>query len=144
MMPPLTFWALRLACAHLAVGLTVGALLLADKGFPFLAGSNWLDVHFHTMLFGWTIQFVMGVAYWILPTFGRRTNTGNDTLAWSAIALVNLGTLVGCFTGIFSAAAFTIQALAAMTFAAHTWPRLKAFGAKTKKKTKVKKVAKAK
>lgn len=144
MMPPLTFWALRLACAYLGVGLTVGALLLADKGFPFLGGPDWLGIHFHTMLFGWTIQFVMGVAYWILPTFGRRTNTGNDTLAWSAIALVNLGTIIGCFSGIFSAVAFTLQALAALTFAAHTWPRLKAFGAAAPKKKRKKRAATAK
>jgi|SRR5690554_1240798 len=132
MMPTLTVWALRLACAHLAFGLTVGALLLANKGFPFLAGSNWLGVHFHTMTFGWTIQCVIGVAYWILPTFGRRNNKGNDALAWSSVALVNLGTIVGCLSGTFSAAGFTIQALAALAFAAHLWPRVKPFGAKAK------------
>lgn len=129
MMPPLTVWALRLACVHLTVGLSVGALLLVDKGFAFLGGAGWLGVHMHTMLFGWTIQFVIGVAYWILPTFGRRTNTGNDLPAWSAVVLVNLGTLVGCALGAFSASAFSLQALAALCFAAHVWPRLKPFGA---------------
>jgi hypothetical protein len=131
MMPPLTVWALRLACLHLALGLTVGALMLADKGVAFLPGQGWLSVHFHTMLFGWTIQFVMGVAYWILPTFGPRTNTGDDRLAWAAVILVNAGALLGSATGIFGALpaiAFGLQALAAVSFAAHIWPRVKAFG----------------
>lgn len=133
MMPPLTVWALRLACVHLGVGLTVGALYLADKGVSFLPGQGWLSVHFHTMLFGWTIQFVMGVAYWILPTFGARSNTGNDLLAWGAIALVNVATIIGCFTGFVRAPAtlaFAMQALAAICFARHLWPRIKAFGSR--------------
>lgn len=131
MMPPLTVWAIRLACIHLTIGLTIGALILADKGIHFLPGDGWLSLHFHTMLFGWTIQFVIGVAYWILPTFGGRSNTGNDRFAWAAVGLVNLATILGSIGGLFgplAAVAFGLQALAAMSFAAHIWPRVKPFG----------------
>lgn len=132
-MPKISLWALRLACLHLGVGLTAGALLLAHKGVGFLPMTDrWFSVHFHTMLFGWTIQLVIGVAYWILPTFGGRSNTGNDALAIAAIVLVNTGTVVGCFAAIFgttATVAFSMQAVAAVCFALHLWPRVKAFGA---------------
>jgi hypothetical protein len=131
-MPKISIWALRLACFHLAVGLSAGALLLAHKGVAFLPDSGrWFSVHFHTMLFGWTIQLVIGVAYWILPTFGGRSNRGNDALAVAAIVLVNAGTLVGCFAALFgttATVAFSMQAAAALSFALHLWPRVKAFG----------------
>jgi hypothetical protein len=132
-MPSISIWALRLACVYLAVGLTAGALLLAHKGVSFLPhAQGWFSLHFHTMLFGWTIQFIMGVAYWILPTFGDRSTRTRDTLVIAALALVNAGTIVGSLAGLYglsATAAFAMQALAAVAFAGHMWPRVKAFGA---------------
>lgn len=131
-MPSISVWALRLACVHLAIGFTIGALMLADKGVAFLPSpGTWLAVHLHTVLFGWTVQLVIGVAYWILPTFGARTNRGSDPLVIAAIVLVNLGVLVGAFGGLYGTVAtiaYLLQALAAASFAAHLWPRVKAFG----------------
>lgn len=132
MMPSISVWAIRLALVHLGVGLTVGALMLANKGYAFLPfAGRWLPVHFHEMLFGWTIQFVIGVGYWILPKFRGGASRGNDALAIAAIVLVNAGTLLGAGVSLFGAAAtvaFGLQAVAAVCFAAHLWPRVKAFG----------------
>lgn len=132
MMPTLSVWALRLALVHLGVGLSVGALMLAHKGVAFLPAGDWLAVHFHTMLFGWTIQLVIGVGYWILPKFRGGSSRGNDTLAIASVMLVNVGTVVGAVLGLYGAAAtvaWAMQAAAAACFAAHIWPRVKAFGA---------------
>ncbi len=132
MMPSISVWAIRLALIHLGLGLTAGALLLADKGVSFLPhASRWLSAHFHMMLFGWTIQLVIGVGYWILPKFRGGTSRGNDALAVAAIVLVNIGTLVGAgfsLYGVPATVAFGMQAVAAVCFAAHLWPRVKAFG----------------
>ncbi len=132
MMPTLSVWAIRLACVYFGVGITAGALMLANKGVAFLPhAGRWLPVHFHVMLFGWTIQLVIGVAYWILPKFRGGTSRGNDALAIAALVLVNMGTLVGCAASLFGAVAtvaFGIQAAAAVCFALHVWPRVKAFG----------------
>ncbi|QDG50163.1 cbb3-type cytochrome c oxidase subunit I [Persicimonas caeni] len=132
-MPSISYWAIRLALIHLGLGLTAGALMLAHKGYPFLPHfDRWLTAHFHTMLFGWTVQLVIGVGYWILPKFRGGTSRGNDALAIAAIVLVNVGTLMGAgfaLYGVAATVAFALQAGAAVCFAVHLWPRVKAFGA---------------
>lgn len=129
-MAPLSIRALRLAILHLVVGLSAGALLLTHKGVTVLplAGlrsTELLRIHHHTLLFGWTVQLVMGVAYWILPTFGARTERGRDRAMLLAIVALNLGVvLAGAglrLTG------WALQALAALSFGVHAWPRVKAF-----------------
>ena len=133
MMPSISVWTLRLALVHLGVGLTLGALLLAEKGVTFLPEVNrLLSAHFHTMLFGWTVQLVYGVGYWILPKFRGGTSRGNDALAIAAIALINLGAVAGSFFSLFgipAAIVYGVETLSALCFALHMWPRVKAFGA---------------
>ena len=130
-MAPLSIRALRLAILHLVVGLSAGALLLANKGptiLPLggLGSAELLRVHHHTLLFGWTVQLVMGVAYWILPTFGARTERGSDVAMLAAIAALNLG-VVMAVAGL-QTVGWALQALAALSFGVHAWPRVKAFG----------------
>lgn len=106
--------------------------MLAHKGYGFLPHfDRWLTAHLHTMLFGWTVQLVIGVGYWILPKFRGGTSRGNDRLAIAAIVLVNVGTLVGAgfsLYGLPATVAFGMQGVAATCFALHLWPRVKPFG----------------
>ena len=134
-MPTLSLWTIRLACLHLIAGLSVGAIILANKGvLVWAAASGWIALHQHTLLFGWTVQLIFGVAYWILPTFRGGTNRGNDAFALAAVVLVNLGAVVGSFApqlgggAAATTAAYTLELASAACFAAHAWPRVKAFG----------------
>jgi len=103
-MPRLSIWFLRAALVYLALGITFGALMLANKGVPFYP-QLWrlFPMHVEFLLVGWTVQLAMGVAYWILPRFTRGAKRGNVPLAWSAWVMLNAGILM-VFLGAWLAA----------------------------------------
>ncbi|NOZ73444.1 MAG: hypothetical protein GXP38_16340 [Chloroflexi bacterium] len=72
-MPRLSTWFVRASLIYLALGVTLGGLLLAEKGIPFYP-ALWiaLPVHMEFLLIGWMVQLAMGMAYWILPLPGDR------------------------------------------------------------------------
>lgn len=130
-MPPLTVWAIRAACLHLVAGWSIGALMLVDKGI----GLEWrvfdlLGLHIHLLFFGWMVQLAFGVAYWMLPTFGR--DRGRKPQAVAAVLLANIAIVVAlanAFDLLPTWAIFAAEALAAASFSVHAWPRIKSFGA---------------
>lgn len=133
-MPRLSRWFIRAALLYLAMGFTIGALMLANKGMPFAA---WLwrlrSTHIEVLLVGWTMQLALGVAYWILPRFGGKR--GDETSAWAAFGLLNVGVLlVGLEAALGLAplvglAGKLAEVAAAAAFARHAWPRIKPAGA---------------
>ena len=130
-MPMLTVWALRLALAHFVVGWTIGASILLHKG-GLKPPQVWslLDLHLHALLFGWTVQGIIGVGYWILPKFvGGDAFRGNTGLAVAAVVLVNAGVVAAALPFLPRVVPFIGHGLAAVAFGAHLWPRVKAFGA---------------
>ena len=50
-----------------------------------------LPAHIEFVLFGWMVQLVMGMAFWILPRFATPPVRGNEKPAWAALLLVNIG-----------------------------------------------------
>lgn len=132
-MPRLAVWAIRAALLYLALGFTIGALILWNKGAP-LHPQLWrlLPAHIDFLLFGWTVQLILGVAYWILPRFQRRR--GNPSLAWLAFALLNLGVWLVSMApfapapGLLNLGGRLAECAAAFAFAAHAWPRIKPAG----------------
>lgn len=135
-MPRLSVWYLRAALLYLLAGFTFGALLLANKGLP-LHPSVWasLPAHIEFLLLGWMVQLAFGVAFWILPRFGRGPRRGEVRLAWAAFVLLNVGVLAVALAGLLpqigwlAAAGRTAESLAVLAFALHAWPRVKAPGA---------------
>lgn len=133
-MPRLSCWFIRAALLYLAVGITFGALLLFHKGIPFQP-FVWrlLPVHVEFLLFGWTVQLVMGVGFWIFPRFWR--SRGNEKPVWLAFGLLNLGVWLaglGLFLGappLVTLLGRLAEAGAAAAFTVHIWPRLKPPGA---------------
>ncbi len=89
-MPRLSVWMVRAALLHMGAGFLFGALILAHKGFP-LFDWTWklLNPHIEFMIFGWTMQFVMGIAFWILPRFSGPARYGRTALGWWSFALLN-------------------------------------------------------
>jgi hypothetical protein len=134
-MPRLSTWFIRSSLLYLALGFTFGSLLLLNKGIP-LQPALWtlLPAHIEFVLFGWTVQLVMGMAFWILPRFPKPPVRGNEKLAWGAFILVNFGiwSLVLASFGLADSwlilAGRTAEAAGVVAFVAHAWPRVKKFG----------------
>ena len=134
-MPRLTVWMVRTALLHLALGFTLGALLLAQRELALPAGVTRLrPLHAELLLLGWTVQLAMGVAFWILPRFGAGPERGREWPAWLAYLLLNAGVLAAGLglawwgPGPLALLGRVAEALAAAAFAWHAWPRIKPFG----------------
>ena len=86
-MPRFSIWTIRAALLYLATGFTLGALLLWNKGVT-ISPQIWrlLSTHIEFLIFGWTLQLVMGVAFWILPGFADHLNVGmNRSHGWRPV-----------------------------------------------------------
>jgi len=129
-MPRLSRWFVRSAFIYLIIGFTFGGLILIQKGIPFNA-KVWrlLPAHIELVLFGWTIQLIMGVGFWIFPRFRRKR--GNETLGWIAYGLFNIGIWLSVLTSIFHLYGPLIfggrlaELAGIAAFVMHAWPRIK-------------------
>ena len=130
-MPRLSRLFVRTAFVYLLLGFTFGALMLANKGLP-LHPALWrlLPVHIEFLLFGWTLQLALGVAFWILPRFWDGPSRGNEAGARLAYVLLNLGVwlvALGALLAAPAAVAFlgrTAELAAVFAFGFHIWPRI--------------------
>ena len=94
-MPKLSVWMVRASLIHMGIGFLFGALILLHKGIPLYPWlGRLLNPHVELMIFGWTMQLVMGVAFWILPRFGGERHHGNVSLGWWSFGLINGGVLL--------------------------------------------------
>jgi cbb3-type cytochrome oxidase subunit 1 len=132
-MPRLSVWMIRAALLHLAVGFAIGALLLAHRGAGIHPAVPRLrPAHAELLLLGWTVQLAMGVAFWILPRFRAGPERGDERPALLAFLLLNAGVIAVAVGGAGTLSALSLggrcaEALAAVAFAAHAWPRVKPF-----------------
>jgi heme/copper-type cytochrome/quinol oxidase subunit 1 len=134
-MPRPSVWFIRTALCYLGAGFTLGALILFQKGIPY-SDSVWrlLPMHIEFLLIGWTTQFAMGVAFWILPRFLHGAARGDERLVWLAYGLLNLGVLsVGAGAWLAAPGAALVagrsaEMLAVGLFAIQAVPRAKAQG----------------
>ena len=130
---------LRASLLWLSVGFIVGGLMLTDRALP----GQWVlwmaPSHAHMLFVGWFLQFVVGVAYWLLPrkrTPERPLGYAERVAALAALAL-NLGLICRILAepvertgqgtsltlGLLAISAL-LQVGAALTFAAQLWPRV--------------------
>ncbi len=128
-MPRLSVWFIRASLLYLLAGITLGALMLADKGIPFYPGIvAALPIHIEFVLVGWLIQLALGVAFWILPRFGTGAPRGNEKMAWAAFYLVNAGVLVAALQLLLAPALLAGRILeigGLGMYVAGAWPRVK-------------------
>jgi hypothetical protein len=128
--PRLSCWFIRAALIYLALGFTLGSLLLFHKGVP-LHPLVWrlLPAHIEFLLLGWAAQLALGVAFWILPRFGG--SRGDERPAWAAFVLLNAGVwLAGAGAslaapGVIPFLGRAAEVGAAVAFAVHAWPRIR-------------------
>ncbi len=130
-MPYLSRLFIKTAFLYLMAGAAIGALLLIQKGVSGW-GSVWqyLPLHIQWMVFGWILQLVMGVAYWMLPRFGAERR--REGAAAAAYFLMNLGILLLAIAQMAGNSNLTIlgsltEISAVLSFIIHAWPRIKPF-----------------
>lgn len=126
---------LRIALVYLLAGATLGTIGLIEK-----ATGVWsyfgpaIALHRSMLLYGWTLHLIIGVAYWILPTFGARVNVGREGFARASVILLNAGIVGMCVAvfaktpGVFDLVGHGLIVAGAAAFAIHAWPRIKPFG----------------
>ncbi len=134
-MPRLSVLMIRTALGYFLAGFLAGAVMLAARGLDI---GGWIHrlrpFHIEFLLLGWTVQLAFGVAFWILPRFRAGPERGREWLAWTAFVLLNTGVLataagtVGGAPAVIGLLGRSAEALAALAFAGHAWPRVKAYG----------------
>jgi hypothetical protein len=131
-MPLLSVFFIRTALIYLSLGFTFGGLMLFNKGITIMPGVwNLLPAHIEFLLFGWTIQLMLGVAFWILPRFSQGSARGKEEIAWWSYILINAGIWVDILAPLFHELPWLpllgrlVEVSAALLFAIYAWPRVK-------------------
>jgi small-conductance mechanosensitive channel len=119
----------------MGIGFLFGSLLLHHKGIPLYIWIWQLrDPHIEMMIFGWTIQFVMGIAFFILPRFSERnTRYGAEHLGWWSFYLINAGVALTALADWYSHDALALIGRilvfsAIVSFSIMIYPRVKPLG----------------
>lgn len=133
-MPKLSVWMVRASLIHMGIGFLFGALILHHKGIPIYDWAwNLLDPHIELMIFGWTMQLVMGVAFFALPRFSKRESRyGAVYLGWWSFYLLNGGVIVAALSHWFlvdscALSGRLLMLLGVITYVVMIWPRVKPF-----------------
>lgn len=133
-MPKLSVWLVRASLLHMGVGFLFGAMILHHKGIPIYAWSwRLLTLHIELMIFGWTMQLVMGVAFFALPRFSHRANRyGAVYLGWWSFFLLNTGVIVTASAQWFGMSGYLLFGrllvmLGVLAYTVMIWPRVKPF-----------------
>jgi hypothetical protein len=134
-MPRLSQYFVKSALICLAIGFTIGGLILASKATPVISGLVWLwfPAHIVLLLNGWLIQLAMGVSYWILPRI-EGSNRGRIRWAWASFFALQTGLILVILSLLqmwwppaapLFAPGVLFQAIAVGLFVVHAWPRVR-------------------
>lgn len=85
---------IKTSLIYLLIGSFLGFLLLSNKAYNFdLRIWSLLPIHMDILIFGWFLQFIFGVAFWIMPRFIDKNSYGNEKLILISYILINIGIL---------------------------------------------------
>ena len=91
-MPTLSRWFIKLGMVYFALGLMMGAAMLAQ---PAMGWSPMLQVlrpvYLHFLFIGWVSQLIMGVGYWMFPKLTKEKPRGSERLGWAVLIMLNVG-----------------------------------------------------
>jgi hypothetical protein len=91
---------------YLGLGAVLGVVLLINRWLPLGSAIEFLRAsHVQFLIVGWLTQFIIGVAWWLLPplAIGQRDDAplrlgqrqrGSEILFWAALAFLNIGILL--------------------------------------------------
>ena len=134
-MPRLSQYFVKSSLICLALGFSIGGLILASKATTFVSALVWLwfPAHITILLNGWLVQLAIGVAYWILPRVAG-SDRGRLRWAWGAFFVLQIGLGLAILSLLqiwwppasqFFAPGVGFQALAIILFVVHAWPRIR-------------------
>lgn len=134
-MPRLSVWMLRTALLALIAGTALGAWLLATEPGYDTSRAGFREAHLTLLLFGWLVQFVLGVAYWMLPRYPVSPDRGPVWAGWAAYASFLLGLALSLLDALgpgdrLAPAGRVLLAGASFGFVMLLWGRAKPFGAR--------------
>lgn len=136
-MPRFSRIAVGLSLFYLLVGFTIGALMLASKAYAFYPTIFvYLPLHVEYLMFGWFLNLIFGVAYWMFPRFTPSRSSmdkprGFVRAAWVSLLLLNLGLAIytiGQFVGPTNTVRLVgrlVELAAIASFMVNLWPRVK-------------------
>lgn len=131
--------AVKASFMWMLAGITFGALMMVDHFVP----GNWrlwmLPTHGHMLFVGWFVQFVIGIAFWLLPR--KRLPPlplgYGEHKAFFALGCLNIGLLMrvvaepvwrsgheNLFINTLFAFSAVLQVLAVSIFISQMWPRV--------------------
>lgn len=129
-MPIVSRILLKASFIYLAVGLLIGVLMLINKAI-FISPVFWflIPAHIEIMIFGWIIQFTLGVAYWILPRYLEDKGRGSKRLAYLIPIFLNIGILIKISSAVtawngMKLTGRSFELLAVLTFVSLHWKRV--------------------
>ncbi len=137
-MPRLTRYFIKTSLLYLALALVLGVLLAARLALDLPAEFAALSpVFFHVFMVGWVAQLIFGMLFWMLPKHSKERPRGNETLAWSAYLLINIGLVLRIISeplnawqanqglGWLLALSALLQLLGGWAFILNAWPRVR-------------------
>ncbi|MFN4152887.1 MAG: hypothetical protein ACK4IX_18230, partial [Candidatus Sericytochromatia bacterium] len=94
-MPKYSVYFIKTAFIYFIFGTILGATLLINKAYNFNPLLwNVLPIHIEILFIGWFLQFILGVAYWIMPKYFSTKSYGNENLIKASYLLINLGLII--------------------------------------------------
>ena len=91
-MPTLSRWFIKIGLLYFAMGLMMGAILLAQPVMGWAPALQVLrPVYLHFLFIGWVTQLIMGIGYWMLPKQSKDKPRGSEWLGWTVLVLLNVG-----------------------------------------------------
>lgn len=94
-MPKYTSLFIRTSFIYLLIGTFLGFLLLTNKAYNFnFKIWSLLPIHIDLLIYGWFLQFIFGMSFWMMPRYVSAKPYGNEELVSSAYTFVNIGLLV--------------------------------------------------
>lgn len=134
-----TIFAVKTSLIWMLAGFVIGGLMLVDHMVP----GNWrawlLPTHGHMLFVGWFVQFVIGIAFWLLPRKRRpELPLGyGEHKAFIALAMLNVGLAMrviaeplwrdrqeGWWIDSLLAGSSILQVAAIFIFVTQMWPRI--------------------
>lgn len=94
-MPKYSILFIKTAFIYFIFGTILGATLLINKAYNFNPLLwNLLPIHIEILFIGWFLQFILGVAYWIMPKYFSSKSYGNEIIIKTSYILINLGLII--------------------------------------------------
>lgn len=134
-----SIFAVKTSLIWMIVGICMGALMLVDHLVPGDWRAWFLPTHGHILFVGWFVQFVIGIAFWLLPR--KRVPAlplgYGEHKAFIALIMLNIGLACrviaepawrnrsdAAWIDSLLVASSVLQVVAIVTFVTQLWPRI--------------------